>query len=60
MSEIQWMSAPAASIPCGFNSRGLPVGLQIVGDRFCEALVLRAAAAFASAHPRAQARPPVD
>ncbi len=42
---------PAASVPCGFNSEGLPVGLQIVGRRFEEALVLRAAAAFEKIQP---------
>jgi aspartyl-tRNA(Asn)/glutamyl-tRNA(Gln) amidotransferase subunit A len=51
---------PAASVPCGFNSAGLPVGLQIVGDRFQEAMVLRAAAAMEKARPWSQARPPVD
>jgi aspartyl-tRNA(Asn)/glutamyl-tRNA(Gln) amidotransferase subunit A len=42
---------PAASIPCGFTKSGLPVGLQIVGPRFADALVLRAARAFESARP---------
>lgn len=37
---------PAASIPCGFDAAGLPIGLQIVGPQRAEALVLRAAAAF--------------
>lgn len=40
---------PAASIPCGFTQSGLPVGLQIVGPRYADALVLRAARAFESA-----------
>ena len=51
---------PAASVPCGFNSAGLPVGLQIVGDRFQEAMVLRAAAAFEEARPWRDRRPPLD
>jgi aspartyl-tRNA(Asn)/glutamyl-tRNA(Gln) amidotransferase subunit A len=42
---------PAASIPCGFTKSGLPIGLQIVGPRFAEALVLRAARAFESTRP---------
>ena len=42
---------PAASIPCGFASDGLPVGLQIVGDNYQEALVLRASYAFESVRP---------
>ena len=42
---------PAATIPCGFTRKGLPVGLQIVGPRYADALVLRAARAFESANP---------
>src|SRR5437879_9942475 len=42
---------PAATVPCGFTRGGLPVGLQIVGRRFADATVLRAAAAFEDAHP---------
>jgi aspartyl-tRNA(Asn)/glutamyl-tRNA(Gln) amidotransferase subunit A len=42
---------PACSIPCGFTKAGLPVGLQIVGPRFADALVLRAARAFETARP---------
>jgi aspartyl-tRNA(Asn)/glutamyl-tRNA(Gln) amidotransferase subunit A len=42
---------PAASVPCGFTASGLPVGLQIVGPRYADALVLRAARAFESARP---------
>jgi aspartyl-tRNA(Asn)/glutamyl-tRNA(Gln) amidotransferase subunit A len=41
---------PAATVPCG-SVDGLPVGLQIVGRRGADALVLRAAAAFEAAHP---------
>ena len=48
---------PAASIPCGFTSGGLPVGLQIVGPMHRDDLVLRAAYAFEQAHPFADARP---
>src|ERR1041384_493886 len=42
---------PAASIPCGLTKAGLPVGLQIVGPRFADALVLRAARAFETVRP---------
>ena len=42
---------PAASVPCGFTSEGLPIGLQIVGPPRHDALVLRAARAFESARP---------
>lgn len=37
---------PGISLPCGFNSAGLPVGLQIIGKPFDEATVLRVAYAF--------------
>jgi Asp-tRNA(Asn)/Glu-tRNA(Gln) amidotransferase A subunit family amidase len=50
---------PAASVPCGFNSEGLPVGLQIVGRRLDEAGVLRAAAAFEKAYPWRDKKPPI-
>ena len=39
----------AASIPCGFDADGLPVGLQIVGRRMNDAMVLRAARAYEQA-----------
>jgi aspartyl-tRNA(Asn)/glutamyl-tRNA(Gln) amidotransferase subunit A len=42
---------PAASIPCGLTSQGLPAGLQIVGPRYGESLVLRAARAYEKAAP---------
>ena len=44
---------PAASIPCGLTQAGMPVGLHIVGAKYADALVLRAARAFESAHPLA-------
>ena len=34
---------PGMSIPCGFDSQGLPVGLQIIGDYFAEAKMLNVA-----------------
>ena len=42
---------PACTIPCGLTSDGLPIGLQIVGPMFGDALVLRAARAYESACP---------
>jgi aspartyl-tRNA(Asn)/glutamyl-tRNA(Gln) amidotransferase subunit A len=47
---------PAASIPCGLTSGGLPIGLQIVGPLHGDARVLRAARAFEATEP---ARHPV-
>jgi aspartyl-tRNA(Asn)/glutamyl-tRNA(Gln) amidotransferase subunit A len=37
---------PGISLPCGFNSTGLPIGLQIIGRPFDEETVLRVAYAF--------------
>jgi aspartyl-tRNA(Asn)/glutamyl-tRNA(Gln) amidotransferase subunit A len=37
---------PAITVPCGFTSAGLPVGLQLTGRSMDEATVLRAAAAY--------------
>jgi aspartyl-tRNA(Asn)/glutamyl-tRNA(Gln) amidotransferase subunit A len=48
---------PAASVPCGFTTAGLPVGLQIVGRRGAELDVLRASAAFEASHPWSGRRP---
>ena len=37
---------PALSVPCGFTAAGLPIGLQIVGPRHSDALVLRVGQAY--------------
>lgn len=51
---------PAATVPVGFTSAGLPVGLQIVGRRHADHTVLAASAAFEAAQPWADRRPPGD
>ncbi len=42
---------PAATIPCGLDREGLPIGLQIVGAHARDTLVLRAAAAYERVRP---------
>jgi Asp-tRNA(Asn)/Glu-tRNA(Gln) amidotransferase A subunit family amidase len=42
---------PATSVPAGFGEGGLPVGVQIMGPRWSDALTLRAAAAFEQVVP---------
>jgi len=42
---------PACTIPCGLTSDGLPIGLQLVGPMFADALVLRAARAYETLRP---------
>jgi aspartyl-tRNA(Asn)/glutamyl-tRNA(Gln) amidotransferase subunit A len=50
---------PAATVPAGFTQDGLPIGLQIVGRRLDDALVLRASAAYEAAAPWRDRWPPV-
>jgi aspartyl-tRNA(Asn)/glutamyl-tRNA(Gln) amidotransferase subunit A len=68
-NQLQWFpftfpfsitGQPAITVPCGFTAEGLPVGLQIIGRRFADATVLRAAAAFEAAQPWAARRPSLD
>jgi len=37
---------PAISIPCGFNSQKMPIGMQLIGPRFGEEKILNAAYTF--------------
>jgi aspartyl-tRNA(Asn)/glutamyl-tRNA(Gln) amidotransferase subunit A len=48
---------PAASVPCGFSSDGLPVGLQIVGRMYDDVGVLSAAFAYEMADPHFEKTP---
>jgi aspartyl-tRNA(Asn)/glutamyl-tRNA(Gln) amidotransferase subunit A len=48
---------PALSLCCGFTHGGLPVGLQVIGKRFDDAGVLRAARAFEAKRPALPAVP---
>ena len=40
---------PGISIPCGLDSKGLPIGMQLIGQRFSEATILNAAYTFEQA-----------
>jgi aspartyl-tRNA(Asn)/glutamyl-tRNA(Gln) amidotransferase subunit A len=68
VSPLGWMpftfpfnltGQPAATVPVGMTSSGLPVGLQIVGRRFADRTVLAASAAFEAAQPWAERRPAI-
>lgn len=48
---------PALSVPCGFTSDGLPIGLQIVGRPFADDLVIAAAFAYEHAAGWSERRP---
>lgn len=49
---------PAITVPCGMTTAGLPIGLQLVGAKYRDALVLRAAHAYETSSPMPR-RPPV-
>ena len=48
---INYTGHPAASIPAGFTTDGLPIGLQIIGRRYADASVLTLAAAVERIRP---------
>ena len=50
----------AASVPCGYSSEGMPIGLHLVGRRGEETTVLAASAAFERARPWSDERPPLS
>jgi len=50
-------SLPAISIPCGFTSEGLPIGLQIISRAWADAKVLNAAHAYEQATEWHKLRP---
>jgi aspartyl-tRNA(Asn)/glutamyl-tRNA(Gln) amidotransferase subunit A len=49
MIPFSFAGLPAISIPCGFSREGLPIGLQLVGDRLQEKRLFRIAHAYESA-----------
>jgi aspartyl-tRNA(Asn)/glutamyl-tRNA(Gln) amidotransferase subunit A len=60
MQPFSLAGVPAVSVPCGFSSAGLPIGLQLVGRPFDEATVLAAADAYESATPWHAMHPPLE
>ncbi|TCU64250.1 aspartyl-tRNA(Asn)/glutamyl-tRNA(Gln) amidotransferase subunit A [Bradyrhizobium sp. R2.2-H] len=56
---INLAGLPAATLPCGFDRDGLPVGLQIVAPWLDEPTIFRIAAAFEQAQPWAKFWPPL-
>jgi aspartyl-tRNA(Asn)/glutamyl-tRNA(Gln) amidotransferase subunit A len=57
---INMTGQPAATVPAGFTSSGLPVGLQIIGRHLADGAVLGASAAFEAAAPWAHLWPALD
>lgn len=62
LSDIFTLSAnlagiPGMSLPCGFSSTGLPIGLQLMGKHFDEGNLLRVAYNFEQATDFHKKRP---
>ena len=55
---VNWLGLCAVSVPCGFTSEGLPVGLQLTGKPYDEAMILRLAYAYEQATDWRASRPP--
>ena len=56
-APVNLAGLPGISLPCGLDSKGLPVGLQLIGRPFGEADILRAACAFQRETDFHKARP---
>lgn len=56
---FNYLGLPAVSLPCGFDTNGLPIGLQLAGRPFAEARVLLAADAYQRDTDWHGRRPPV-
>ena len=57
VSVFNMTGHPAASIPCGWSSDGLPVGMQIVGNKFDDLTVLQVSKTFEEIAPWQDKRP---
>ena len=66
LNTVSWMTytypfnmtgLPAASIPCGWTNSGLPIGMQIVGKRYDERIVLQVSKAFEEIAPWQDKKP---
>lgn len=44
--SVNLAGLPGISVPCGVDSKGLPIGLQLIGDCFKEKNIIRAAYSF--------------
>lgn len=57
---VNYLGVPALSLPCGFDSKGLPIGLQLVGRPFAEGTLLAAGRAYQRATDWARRMPPAS
>jgi aspartyl-tRNA(Asn)/glutamyl-tRNA(Gln) amidotransferase subunit A len=58
-TPINLVGLPSLALPCGFDGTGLPIGMQLVGRPFEEALVLRAGRAYERVTDWHTRRPPL-
>jgi len=56
-TAVNLAGLPALSVPCGFSAAGLPIGLQLIGPPFGEAVLLQAARLYERETPWHQQRP---
>ena len=48
--SVNLAGLPGMSVPCGYDGKGLPIGLQLIGDCFKEKNIIRAAYTFEQTH----------
>lgn len=48
--SVNLAGLPGISVPCGYDGKGLPIGLQLIGDCFKEKNIIRAAYTFEQTH----------
>jgi len=46
LASVNLAGLPAAALPCGFDKSGLPIGLQLIGNAFCESKIIDAARVY--------------
>ena len=56
---VSYLGLPGIALPCGLSSGRLPIGMQIIGNRNRESLIVRVAAAFEASLGLHGERPPI-
>jgi len=59
-APFNYLGVPALSMPVGFDARGLPIGMQLIGKPFAEARLLRVAAHYQTASDWHLRAPPLQ